>query len=626
MAGVLIRMKLTVMWRTATGPRASYVLGGAVLGLAAALATIAVATLEPEQPGTLLDLLAVVLATWALGWMLAPAYGGQPVIRPEHFALEPIPRRRLAAALLGTALVGIPAAVTLVAFLALPVFGARLGAVPLLVALPGVALQLALVVVLSRLAAVMFGALSRSRAGGAVSALITAVMLVAASSGWIVLVALDALLETGFSRAFSLIVRTLPSGWAAVAVDASSRSDWLMTVLPLVGLALLVALLAVAWTRSIGPQRLARTVVRGSPAGRAVPRGIAASGATMAVLVKELRSWLRDPVRMQSLVVAPAFAVLTCLVPVLFDSTAFLPFAGALCALMGAVTATNLYGQDGTALWLTLLTPGSERPDVRGRQLAWLAVFAPMTAVITVAGLAAAGHADLWPWALAATAALLGGGAGLLPLVAIDQLVPGPDPREHKDAPLDHGDVTGPAFVMLILALGTALPALGTVALGAALDVEALRWLGVPAGVVSGALAFTLLGRAAYRSLERRGPELLFLMRAGREHQAPPGAETSAIEAMSRSRRRLLWSSLVVGCIALFPQAVVPAAMKLSGDVARVWFLALYVPGPWQWPTIAFMLTLGIAALALAWRLYAVEQRALRRRRSGSAGPARQTT
>ena len=40
---------------------------------------------------------------------------------------------------------------------------------------------------------------------------------------------------------------------------------------------------------------------------------------------------------------------------------------------MGAVTASNLYGQDGTALWLTLLAPGSERADVRGRQLAWLA-------------------------------------------------------------------------------------------------------------------------------------------------------------------------------------------------------------------------------------------------------------
>ena len=67
-----------------------------------------------------------------------------------------------------------------------------------------------------------------------------------------------------------------------------------------------------------------------------------------------------------------------------------------------------------------------------------------MAVVLTVAGIAVSGEPELPPWALAASAALLGGGAGLLPLVAVTQLVPGPDPREHKDAPLDHGDLTGP--------------------------------------------------------------------------------------------------------------------------------------------------------------------------------------
>jgi len=59
--------------------------------------------------------------------------------------------------------------------------------------------------------------------------------------------------------------------------------------------------------------------------------------------------------------------------------------------------------------------------------------------------------------------------------------------------------------------------------------------------------------------------------------------------------------------------------MKLSGDVARVWFLALYVPGPWQWPTIAFMLALGAGAFVVAWRIYVMEDRALRRRRQTSS-------
>ena len=64
--------------------------------------------------------------------------------------------------------------------------------------------------------------------------------------------------------------------------------------------------------------------------------------------------------------------------------------------------------------------------------------------------------------------ALLGGGAGLVPLVSVTQLVPGPDPREHRDSPLEHGDLTGQAFLMLILAATTAAPAVAVVAVAGA--------------------------------------------------------------------------------------------------------------------------------------------------------------
>ncbi len=549
-------MKLAILRRAYAGPQASYVQTGAALGAAAAIATIALATLDAE-PATLRDLLAVSFAAWTLGWALAPAYGGAPVLRPEHFALQPVPRRRLALALLGAAFVGIGALVTLAAFGALLVLGARLGTVPVLLAIPGIALQLALVVVLSRLAARGFGALSRSRSGGAISALITGVMLVAASSGWIVFVALDAVLESGFSDGFSTALQLLPSSWAVLAVE--SRSP-----LPLLGLAALVALLVLAWTRALGPPRLARAVVRGSA------RGVGGS-----VFRKELRSWWRDPVRLQSVIVAPVFAVLTCLVPLAFDSTEFLPFIGALIALMGAVMSANAYGQDGTALWLTILTPGSERPDVRGRQLAWLAVFAPMALI----GAAISPSAYGW----AATLALLGGGAGLVPLVAVTQLVPGPDPREHRDSPLEHGDLTGQAFLMLILAATTAAPAVGVVAVAGA--------PGIGVGALTGVFAAVALGRAAQTRLRDRGPELLQLMRSGKS----PAHESDATPAR-------VWMLVALGMIALFPQAIVPAVMKLTGDVARVWFLALYLPGPWQWPTIAFMALLGVGALVLAAR------------------------
>ena len=81
---------------------------------------------------------------------------------------------------------------------------------------------------------------------------------------------------------------------------------------------------------------------------------------------------------------------------------------------------------------------------------------------------------------------------------------------------------------------------------------------------------------------------------------------------MPRYRRRLLWSSLFTGCIALFPQALVPLLMKLSGGHARVWFLALYLPGAWQWPVITLMFLLGLASLGLAARIWTTEPRSQR--------------
>ena len=503
MAGPLILMKLTVLRREARGPRSGWVLGGTAAGLALAAVTIGAAMLRARSPGTVADLLGVVFAVWALGWMLGPAYSGQPLLRAEQFRLLPVPRRRLALGLLGAAFAGVTAPVTFIAFTALVVFGIRLGMVPALIALPAVVLQLILVVLLSRVTGSLFGALSRSRAGAVVSALLTAVMLVASSSGWIVLAALHPLVATGFPAWFAAAVRALPSSWAVLAVEASSRSDWLMTAAPLLGLIAVLLLLWLTWERSLGPARWPRPAVRGSPARRAAPRHWMPAGATAAVLAKELRTWRRDPQRLNSLVVPPAFAVMTCLVPAAFGTRAFLPFAGALTGLMAAVTSANLYGQDGTALWLTLLIPGSERADVRGRQLAWLALFAPMTLVLTAAGMAASGRPDLWPGALAATFALLGGGAGLLPAVAIALPAPGPGPRDRKNAPLGDTDELGPALVMLFLTLATAAPAAGTVLAGELTGRPTLRWAALAVGVITGMLAYALLGRAAQRSLIR---------------------------------------------------------------------------------------------------------------------------
>ena len=324
-------------------------------------------------------------------------------------------------------------------------------------------------------------------------------------------------------------------------------------------------------------------------------------------MVKELRTWRRDPQRLNSLVVPPTFAVMTCLGLAALGARAFLPFAGALTALMAAVTSANLYGQDGTALWLTLLMPGSERADVRGRQLAWLALFAPMTLVLTAAGMAAGGRPDLWPGALAVTFALLGGGAGLLPAVAIAMPAPGPGPRDRKNAPLGDTDMLGPALVMLFLALATAAPAAGTVLAGE------LSWPpGTSLGSPRGRRHHRGTGLCAARPRRSAAPypaRARAVVHAADRNRTARHASQQHIPhpSMPRPRQPLLWCSLFTGCIALFPQALVPLLMKLSGGHARVWFLALYLPGAWQWLVITLMFLLGLASLGLAARIWAAE-------------------
>ncbi|MDF5757176.1 hypothetical protein [Spongiactinospora sp. TRM90649] len=608
MVGVLISMKVALTRHSATGPKATWMLTGALIGLTVAAGTISVATFEYGQPTALMDLLGVVLAIWMFGWMLGPAWTGQPVLRASHFSLEPVPRGRLAVGLLAAAFVGVGALVSLVAFASLVVFGARLGVVAsVVVAVPAMLLQLVLVVLLARVTAWIFGAMARSRTGAVITGLITAAMLVVAQSGWLVFIAVDSVLATGFSPEVSRVLRALPSSWGLLAVEAASRSDWRMVAISLGGLVVLLGLLVLLWSWMLGSEGLSRTVVRGTADKRATART-----ATGAVYLKELRTWRRDALRVQNLVVAPAFAILTALLPLLFDSTSFLPFAGALAALMAAATCGNLYGQDGTALWLTLMTPGTERADVRGRQLAWLTFVAPISIALTVAGTLLHGDQAMWPWALAAVLATLGAGSGLIMTVGVDQLVPGPDPHKSKDSPLDHGDVTGQGFVMMLMVTALALPAVGTTVAGSMLGIPALLWGGVGVAVVTGLLYFWWLGRSASKHLAERASDLLYLMRSGKEQQARVTEGASVLKTMPRHRRALLWACFFIGCIALFPQGLVPLAMKVTGEIAPVWFLALHLPDVWQWPTIAIMIALGVLAFVIAGGIYLTETRAMR--------------
>jgi hypothetical protein len=116
------------------------------------------------------------------------------------------------------------------------------------------------------------------------------------------------------------------------------------------------------------------------------------------------------------------------------------------------------------------------------------------------------------------------------------------------------------------------------------------------------AILWWVVGAVTGSRLEKRAPELLHTMRAGR---APAGVRGGwPVTSLPRWRRAVLWGSIIAAGIAVFPQALVPAAMKATGNVERLWFLALYAPRHWQWTVITAMSLLGLGLYATAYRVY----------------------
>jgi ABC-2 type transport system permease protein len=126
----------------------------------------------------------------------------------------------------------------------------------------------------------------------------------------------------------------------------------------------------------------------------------------------------------------------------------------------------------------------------------------------------------------------------------------------------------------------------------------ALQWAGVPVGIASGVLCAWLLGEIARRQLAARGPDLLHLMRTGTVSQAKP--TTPEARPLPRGKAFIVTLCWSIFWLPLFPQGLVPLVFKLVGIPVRSWFLALYLPAPFQWPTIFAMIALGLAIVYVA--------------------------
>ncbi|GAA3026513.1 hypothetical protein [Streptosporangium longisporum] len=569
----MVRMRLALMRHSLRGDNASNLYTAVLFGLVMAFGTIAVAVLWPAH-------LPLVLAVWLCGWVFGPIFagGGSEALRPEYFSMLPVTPGRIAAALLAGAFAGPAPAVNLVALLSLPVYGWRFGPAGVLIGLAAALTTLVTMVMISRVVVALIGLFVRSRVTAATVGIVTGTAIALCGNGWAPAVALGGADAASWSQ---VLVRVLPSGWGVAAVEA----PWPLALAVLVAGAGVIALLLAVWA-SLLSRRVVSAARGGVPPRRGTPRPFPATGGARVVAAKELRAWWRDLVRIQLLATAFSYAVVTPLLLVTVDVWILVPFTGLITIVIAAASSANLYGADGTALWLTLMTPGAERADVRGRQLAWLLIVGPAAVVLSLGGTLVSGQTWAWPWTLGLLPALLGGGAGIIVLLAVTSLVPGTDPHRRGGNPLSTGAdetaETGLAWLVLLAVPATALPAAGAVLLH--------PWAGVATGVLTGALGAWGFGRIAYRRLENHGTDLLNLMK----HGPPLKADKPTVADLPVRHRIGVTICYAIAWLPLFPQGLVPMVMKIFGVEERVWFLALHLPPLWQWPTIIFMIATGL--------------------------------
>ncbi|HEY6493324.1 MAG TPA: hypothetical protein VIZ43_08635 [Trebonia sp.] len=513
MVGVLIEMRAAVTRRQATGKRAVGILLLVLLVTLLALGTLAAGLKHYRYPGAGANVVATLCFGWLLGSVSGPLLtGDDAALRMDYFKLLPIPARKLAYAMLGAAFADVSLAFSFLAFAALIALGAQSGAGPALIGAVAALLDLALAVVAAKVAMAVFGPVISSRRGRDFTAMLLALVitLLSLASGLVPLVA--ARLTDGRSPVLSAIVRILPSGWGAVAVDAAGRSDWGLAAASLAGLAVLIAALVLAW-----PPLLARRLTM-SPGGarrRARARGHAHAPAGLlpatpfgAVLGRELRLYSRSGLRSLLLLISFIVGVLVGVITALSGKTTGLPFCGLLFTLIAAACFTNCYGDDGTSLWLTLVVPGAARADVLGRVWAWFLVVGPVGLLLTLVLTAASGQTWAWPWVLAAEPALVIGCAGLLAAVGTWS-VNGPAP----DGGPSPARVLKTHLALVALPVVVLFPAAALLVPGAIGHSLLLRWLAVPVAIGWSALLAWCSTRAAAGRLETRGPEIFARVR-----------------------------------------------------------------------------------------------------------------
>lgn len=507
MVGVLIRMRAAVLRGQSRGKRGIGGLVLAVIALAMAIGTFAGGAFHYDHPGVGADVMASFTLGWLLGWTIGPLIvGDDSTLRMDYFKLLPIPARRLAYALLGAAFADPALVFSAVAFSGLIAYGAHSGTAPTLVGVAAVVLNLVLAVVASTVAMALVGPVVSSRRGRDFTSFLLAIGITLASvaSGLVPVVAKK--LSAGHTPALSALVRALPSGWGAEAVDAARRGQWGMTALALAGVAVLIGVLVAVWpallARRLTMPPAARGGRRGALAGHK-GRPILPDTPVGAALGKELRLYSRQVLRSLLLLISFLVGVLVCVLPTLNGDKRLLPFAGVLFTVIAAACFTNQFGDDGSAFWLVLTVPGAARAEIRARILAWLLVVAPLGLVLGLVLTALSGQGWAWPWMLAGQIGMTVGAFGLMLWISARNPLAldtdgGPTPTR----------VLSVHVALIVLPVAALWPAAALLIPGALGHLTWLGWLAVPVEAAYSWLLLRGLAASTLRRVQHKGPEI----------------------------------------------------------------------------------------------------------------------
>ncbi|MFG1841800.1 hypothetical protein ACGFH8_25630 [Micromonospora sp. NPDC049175] len=553
--------------------------------------------------------LALLVGAWVLGWIVLPLLlgGGRGRVRPAHLRLEPIGGVPAATGLLAASAIGIGPAVSLVALAALPVHAARHGFVAVLVAAVGAVLLWLCGLIGSAIALEIVG-----HAGGPAGALLTGVFtgtaMGVAGSLWAVFPWVSVLLVAAPEEVVQAM-GYVPSAWPVTAASGPTGQG-VRLMAALVGIVALGAAAYLMLVRRVittgvpfrprgttalplvrrgGDQPAARRGTTAAAGDRRPERGWRAwvPAATRAVAGRELRAWMRHPLRVQYLAFAVVYGALLAGLPLLSDVDLLLPWAGSFAVLGAAAMSAGLVGLDGTALWLPLTTPGGERAEVRGRALAWLVLVTPIGVLLAVAGVLLAPDVDPLA-ALSTLPALLGAGAAVPVWVSLLRVRPVADPRHptSADNPTD--------IVSVLVATGSGLvaaaPVLALVVWGPP-EVAPLLPL---VGLVSGAAAWWSGIWLADERLARRATDVLAA--AGQRSRPPETVLPLTWDAAwYRENKPTAWALglLTVGWIPVIPQGVLPLAFGIDSG----WIVAGHLSGSAHTAVGLAMVGLGVAML-----------------------------